>query len=99
MRKGFDLRLAGAMKIDRQMLFTGWRWMNPEDAPIIEGAESSQADLADAAKRKSIALLLPMADADALDKIEQILLKSQDRLADHYIQNMKGPRRPDAESK
>ncbi|MGD0462863.1 MAG: hypothetical protein ABSB74_10280 [Tepidisphaeraceae bacterium] len=42
MQKGFDVTLASALKTDREMLFNGWLYKNPEDAPIVESLPANE---------------------------------------------------------
>jgi hypothetical protein len=84
MRKGFDEKLAAALRVDRGVLYTGWQHVKPDNGRTISTvpADATPRDLL-AAERKIRTIkvtvnLLRGADLDAvLDLVLKLLRRSE----------------------
>jgi hypothetical protein len=99
--KGFDRKLAAALKTDPETLFYRWRYTSPVDAPIIQGAVAEIKDTDWLGLRRERLsrlerglLILPEEDFKA---VEEFVRSKVDSLADRVMEYIsKGPKKKPA---
>jgi hypothetical protein len=103
-RKRFDAGLAAALKVDRELLFSRWRLVGPEDAPVVPAPGRDWLEERQRAINSMVRGLLILSD-EGFARVRAFLRSEIDKVAKEVEQRMRSedetslPKRPVRKSK
>jgi hypothetical protein len=89
MQKGFDLALARALRVDRQMLFTGWRKKKADQVPLTDASVNDSTFVDDERMRDAIKRNVRYLEGESLRAILKISREEINKLSDIVVNRVR----------